>query len=235
MRAVILAGGKGTRLLPHTERVPKPLVSVGGGDTILDILIKQLVKFGFDHITIAVNHLAHMIIEHVGDGSKWGIKIDYSHEIVPLSTIGPLTLISDLPEDFLLVNGDTLADIDYGAFLREHIENKNRVTVCVGLKEIKTEFGVVKFNSNNELTKFKEKPTYSAHVAIGINCISRKVIDKIPRSTKYGFDDLLNNSIVNHELIHVHEHAKFWLDIGRPTDYQYAVENYESIKKLLGI
>ncbi len=235
MRAVILAGGKGTRLLPHTERVPKPLVSIGGGDTILDILIKQLAKSGFDHITIAVNHLADMIIEYVGDGSKWGIKIDYSHESVPLNTIGPLTLILDLPENFLVVNGDTLTDMDYGAFLKEHIKNKNSVTVGVGLKEVTTEFGVVKFNSNNELTEFKEKPTYSAHVAIGVNCISRKVIDKLPRATKYGFDDLLNNSIVNHEPIHVHEHTEFWLDIGRPADYRYAVENYESIKKMLGI
>ncbi|MFA6095235.1 MAG: sugar phosphate nucleotidyltransferase [Candidatus Paceibacterota bacterium] len=235
MRAIILAGGKGTRLLPHTERIPKPLVSIGGDDTILDILIKQLVNSGFDHITIAVNHLAEMIKAHAGDGSKWGIKIDYSHEDKPLSTIGPLTLIPDLPENFIMVNGDTLADIDYGDLLKRHIKEKNRVTVCIGDKEIKIEFGVIVFDNDKRVVEFKEKPSHFANVAIGVNCFSRKVIEKLAKGERYGFDNLVNDSLTAREPVRIYEHKGFWLDIGRPADYQYAIENYESIKKLLKI
>jgi NDP-sugar pyrophosphorylase family protein len=235
MRAIILAGGKGTRLLPHTERVPKPLVSIGDDHTILDILIKQLVAQGFTHITIAVNHLADMIIDYVGDGSKWGVKIDYSREEKPLHTIGPITLIPDLPDNFLVINGDTLTDMEYGTFLKEHIERDNPISISVKNREINIEFGVVEFDADNKLTAFKEKPTHTTHVSIGVNCISRAAIEAVPKDTRYGFDDLLLDNLARHSPIYVNEHNGFWLDIGRPADYQYAIENYADIKKLLKI
>ena len=225
----------GTRLLPHTEKVPKPLVSIGGNSTILDTLIKQLVKQGFDHITLAINHMADLIIKHAGDGSNWGIKIDYSRETIPLHTIGPLTLIPDLPSDFLVINGDTLTDMDYGAFLREHVERKDVVSIAVKNREMKIEFGVIEFNKNRKLTGFKEKPIYKTLVSMGINCLSRGAIEKIPRGTRYGFDNLMYDNLAHKNPVHVHEHKGFWLDIGRPADYQYAVENYENIKELLKI
>ena len=235
MRAIILAGGKGTRLLPHTERVPKPLVSIAEGQTIIDILIKQLVNQGFTHITLAVNHLADMVMEYVGDGSKWGVKIDYSRETEPLYTIGPITIIPDLPSDFLVINGDTLTDIDYGALLREHMEKKAPVTIAIKNRELKMEFGVVTFDDENKLTDFKEKPIHSTHVSIGVNCISKGVVEKIPKGTRYGFDNLLWDSLAQKTPVYIHEHSGFWLDIGRPTDYQCAMETYPEIKKLLKI
>jgi NDP-mannose synthase len=235
MRAVILAGGKGTRLLPHTERVPKPLVSIGEDKTILDVLIQQLVNQGFTHITLAVNHMADMIIDYIGDGSRWGIKVDYSRETEPLHTIGPITLIPDLPADFLVINGDTLTDMDYAAFLRGHVERKAPISITIKNREMKLEFGVVTFDSENRLTDFKEKPIHSSHVSIGVNCISKSVIDSIPKGTRYGFDNLLLDSLAHNTPAYVHEHNGFWLDIGRPSDYQYALENYQEIKKLLKI
>ena len=127
-RAVILAGGKGTRLKPYTISLPKPLVPIGDMP-ILEIIIRKLSKSGFDHITITVNHMADIIRAYFNDGSKWGVKIDYSLESKPLSTMGPLKLIKDLPENFLIMNGDVLTDIDFNEFYNYHVNNDNILTV----------------------------------------------------------------------------------------------------------
>ena len=123
-RAIILAGGKGTRLYPYTWVLPKPLMPIG--DTpILEIIIRQLVSQGFTRVTLAVNHMAEIISAFFGDGSKWGIQIDYSLEDKPLSTMAPLKLIKDLPENFLIMNGDVLTDIHYGKLYDEHLNHNN--------------------------------------------------------------------------------------------------------------
>ena len=114
-RAIILAGGKGTRLKPYTISLPKPLVPIKD-KPILEIIISQLASYGFNHITITINHMADIIKAFFNDGSKWGVKIDYSLEKKPLSTMGPLKLINDLPENFLIMNGDILTDLDFKIF-----------------------------------------------------------------------------------------------------------------------
>src|SRR5258706_10706877 len=129
MRAVILAGGRGTRLRPFTTLIPKPLVPLGGRYSILEIVLMQLAKAGFTHVTLAVNHLSNLIKAYFGEGSQWNIKIDYSLEDRPLSTIGPLTLIHDLPETFLVMNADILCDLDSARFFREHGESGTEVSV----------------------------------------------------------------------------------------------------------
>ena len=116
MRAVILAGGKGTRLRPYTTVFPKPLVPIGDQMPILEVIIRQLATCGFQHITITVSYLAELIMAFFGSGERWGVDIDYSREPKPLSTIGPLTLLDDLPENFLVMNGDILCDLDYRQF-----------------------------------------------------------------------------------------------------------------------
>ena len=146
MRAIILAGGKGTRLKPYTVTIPKPLVPIGGEMPILEIIIRQLANAGFDHITLAVNHLANLIMAFFGDGSSWNVKIDYSLEESPLSTIGPLTLISDLPENFLVMNGDILCNLNYLDFYNYHVQSNNDVTVSTFKRESKIDFGVLEYN-----------------------------------------------------------------------------------------
>ena len=147
MRAIVLAGGKGTRLRPYTTLIPKPLVPLGGKYSILEIILLQLSKAGFTHVTLAVNHLSHLIMAYFGDGARFGLKLDYSIEESELSTIGPLTLIPDLPEDFLVMNGDILCDLDYSAFYRQHVQTQSKVSVSAYRREVKIDFGVLKYEA----------------------------------------------------------------------------------------
>lgn len=235
MRAIILAGGKGTRLRPFTTLIPKPMVPLGGRYSILEIVLMQLSKSGFTHVTLAVNHLSHLIMAYFGDGSRWGIKIDYSLEDKPLSTIAPLTLIKDLPENFLVMNGDILCDLDYRAFFEDHLAHESNVTVSAYRREVQIDFGVLEYNSEQQLVGFREKPTYPYDVSMGIYCINRKVIDHLPPGKPYGFDNLMLDSIKNGDKVWIRPFSGYWLDIGRPDDYQYADENFEELAGRLGI
>lgn len=234
MRAIILAGGKGTRLRPYTTTIPKPLVPIGGEMAILEIVILQLVKYGFQHITLAVNHMANLIMAFCGDGARWGVKIDYSLEDRPLSTIGPLTLIDDLPERFLVMNGDILSDLNYGEFYSYHVTHTHDITVASYRRDVKIDFGVIEYDSNNMVSGFIEKPSYHFNVSMGIYCISRKIIEALPRGESYGFDNLMLDGLKNKLKMRVKPFDGFWLDIGRPEDYDYANENYAQIKAKLG-
>ncbi len=235
MRAVILAGGKGTRLRPYTTLIPKPLVPLGGKYSILEIIIMQLVKSGFTHITLAVNHLSHLIMSYFGDGSRLGVRLDYSLEEGELSTIGPLTLIDDLPENFLVMNGDILCDLNYRDFFNAHVASGSRVSVSAYRRQVKVDFGVLRYDDDGHLNEFQEKPVYDFDVSMGIYCISRPVIDALPRGTKYGFDDLMIDGLANNNVIDIRPFSGYWLDIGRPDDYEYADENFTDLLAKLGI
>lgn len=235
MRAIILAGGKGTRLKPYTTTIPKPLVPIGNEVPILEVVIRQLSTCGFKHITIAVNHMANFIMAFFGDGAKWNIKIDYSIEDKPLNTIGPLTLVKDLPNDFLVMNGDILCDINYKDFYDFHISQNNDVTVASYKRTAKIDFGVLKYDAKNKITEFQEKPVYTFDVSMGIYCIKRTVIEHLPKGTAYGFDNLMLDGIKNKSKIGVKPFSGLWLDIGRAEDYDYVNENYDDIKRKLDI
>lgn len=235
MRAVILAGGKGTRLKPYTITLPKPLVPVGGELPILEIVIRQLKGAGFDHVTIAVNHMAELVMAFFGDGSRWATKIDYSVEESALSTIGPLTLIPDLPPNFLVMNGDILCDLNYSDFYQYHLSQQNEVTVAVYHRTAKMDFGVVTYDSNNVATKFIEKPSYDFDVSMGVYCLNRQVVDQLPKGKPYGFDNLMLDGIRNGKRIGVRPFNGFWLDLGRPEDFELANERYEGLKDKLGL
>lgn len=235
MRAVILAGGKGTRLKPYTITLPKPLVPVGDEMPILEIIIRQLSKFGFDHITIAVNHMANLIMAFFGDGSRWGVKIDYSVEESMLSTIGPLTLISDLPDDFLVMNGDILCDLNYPDFYDYHLASGNDVTVGVYQRSSKINFGVLSYDEDRNITNFVEKPVYHFNVSMGVYCLNRRVIEHLPKGKPYGFDNLMIDGIKNKNSIGVMPFNGYWLDLGRPEDFDTANENYDELKARLAL
>jgi NDP-mannose synthase len=233
MRAVILAGGKGTRLLPFTTTIPKPLVPLGDM-TIMEIVIHQLARCGFDHITIAVNHNAHLIRAFFEDGKRWGITIDYSLEDKPLSTMGPLRLLDDLPENFLVMNGDILTDLNYGEFYQFHISGGSLGTISVYERDTKIDFGVLQYNGDkNQIIDFIEKPIEHFSVSMGIYAFSREVLHYIPEGTSFGFDDLMLKLIAQKQDIRAHPFAGYWLDIGRPEDYDRANNEFDKIRDRL--
>ncbi len=235
MRAVILAGGKGTRLRPFTTLIPKPLVPLGGRCSILEIVLMQLTGAGFTHITLAVNHLSNLIKAYFGDGSRWNIHIDYSLEEKPLSTIGPLTLIDDLPDHFLVMNGDILCDLDFAAFYRRHVESGDEVSVSAFRRDVNVDFGVLQYDADGTLRAFVEKPTYHYDVSMGIYCLSRRVVERLARGEPYGFDTLMLDGIANGTRIRIRPFEGYWLDIGRPDDYAHADEHFEELAQRLGI
>jgi NDP-sugar pyrophosphorylase family protein len=224
-RAVVLAGGKGSRLRPYTVVLPKPLMPVGEYP-ILEVILRQLAAQGFDRVTLAVNHQAEIVRAFCGDGSRWSIRIDYSLETVPLSTIAPLRLIDDLPENFLLMNGDVLTDLPMGKLYDEHVSRKGKFTIAASERKHVVDYGVL-HASDNHLTGFEEKPELQYLVSMGIYVVNRSVLDWVPAGQKYGFDDLMLAMLSRKEPVYVERYAGYWLDIGRVEDYMRAVEEFE--------
>jgi len=233
MRAVILAGGKGTRLRPYTYSLPKPLMPIGGEMPILEIILKQLKKHGFDHITIAVNYMAKIIQAFFGEGKEWDMKIDYSLEKKPLGTVGALTLIDDLPENFLVMNGDLLTDLDFKEFYNWHINQRNDLSVSTYKRGLVIDSGVLKINKDNEIYEFREKPIIYQYVNMGVYILSKKLINPLPKNKAYGFDQLILTGIKKKLRIKAYKHDSFWLDIGQTDDYKKANEYYINNKEKL--
>ncbi|MCI1279415.1 MAG: nucleotidyltransferase family protein [Nitrospira sp.] len=229
-RAVILAGGKGTRLWPYTIVLPKPLVPVGDYP-ILEVIVRQLVRHGFTHITLAVNHLAEIIKAFFMDGSKWGTKIDYSLEDRPLGTMGPLGRIADLPEDFLVMNGDILTDLNYAAFHDNHVFERNLFTVSSYLREQVVDYGVLVPDGSGHLREFTEKPRMHYEVSMGVYMVNHMALAHIPAGGNYGFDTLMLDLIAAKKPARVERFDGYWLDVGRPEDYARAIDEFDSLKQ----
>lgn len=228
-RAVILAGGKGTRLLPYTVVLPKPLMPIGEYP-ILEVIVRQLARHGFNHITLAVNHQAEIIKAFFQDGTKWGIKIDYSLEDKPLSTMAPLRLIQGLPENFLVMNGDILTDLNYSDFHDEHISKNNIFTISAHIRKQKVDYGVLEMDANSYLTGFREKPSSEYLVSMGVYMASRRIMDFIHEGKSYGFDNLMVDLLAARKPASVRQFGGYWLDIGRPDDYIQAIDEFEQMK-----
>ena len=229
--AIILAGGKGTRLRPYTVVLPKPLMPIGEYP-ILEVIVRQLVSSGFNRITIAVNHQAEIIKAFFGNGSKWGVTIDYSMEDVPLGTIGPLKLIQSLPEHFLIMNGDILTDLDFAAFYQHHVTNNCMFTVSAHLREQLVDYGVLETDGLDRLIGFHEKPRNQYVVSMGVYMASRDILPFIVAGVPYGFDSLMLDLLKAKHQVNVRNYDGYWLDIGRPDDYMQAIEEFESKKAM---
>jgi len=227
-RAVILAGGKGTRLRPYTVVLPKPLMPIGDYP-ILEVVIRQLAANGFGHITIAVNHQAELIKAFCGNGSRWNVLLDYSLEHEPLGTMGPLRLISDLPDNFLVMNGDILTDLNFASFYDEHVSTGALFTISSHLRSHKIDYGVL-MTGGGFLSDFQEKPTTSYEVSMGIYMASKGIVDYLPATGAFGFDELMRDLLLAQKQIRVKPFDGYWLDIGRPDDYVLAIDEFVSMK-----
>ena len=231
-RAIILAGGKGTRLKPFTKILPKPLMPIGTF-TILEIVIKQLRYYGFKYITITVNHQANLIKAFLGNGKKFDVLIDYALEKKPLGTMGPLESIKNLPKNFLVMNGDVLTDLNFNKLFGKHIKNKNLFTISSYERNELIDYGLLETNKNKILTKFVEKPHKKYQVSMGIYVLSKNILKYIPKNRFFGFDNLMYKLLKIKKKVKVFKHNGYWLDIGRPSDYIAANEQFKKMRKKL--
>lgn len=228
MRAVILAGGKGTRLAPYTIVFPKPLVPVGNMP-ILEIVVRQLRCAGIDHVTMAVGHLAHLLMAFFGDGTRFGMRIDYSVEDTPLGTAGPLALIGGLEDTFLVMNGDILTTLDCKALVAYHCEHRAVATIAMHRRSVKIDLGVIEADDENRIVRYIEKPTYEFHVSMGIYVFEPSVLRYIERGVRLDFPELIWKLLADNQPVLSYPYDGYWLDIGRPDDYARAVEEFEQM------
>jgi len=226
MKAIILAGGKGTRLKPYTYVLPKPLAPVGERP-ILAILIEQLRKVGVTDFVFCVNHMAELVMAYFGHGEKFGIRIQYSMEDEPLGTIAPLKLIKDLPENFLVMNGDILTGIDFMDLYDYHLKSGALATVGSYQRTVDIDFGVMEVK-DNMVTAFKEKPRQEYCVSMGVYVFNKKVLDYVPGDRPFGFDDLMLKLLQEKQRINAYPFKGYWLDIGRPEDFEKANQDMEA-------
>jgi NDP-sugar pyrophosphorylase family protein len=229
MRAVILAGGKGTRLAPYTTIFPKPLVPIGDMP-ILEVVVRQLRHAGIDHITMAVGHLAELLIAFFGDGTRFGLKLDYSREEQPLGTAGPLTLVNGLDETFFVMNGDILTTLDYTAMLTYHRSQQAVASIAMHERSVKIDLGVLETDEHNRLTGYIEKPSYQYQVSMGVYIFEPRVLEFIEPGTRLDFPDLILKLIAAGERVMGYPFDGYWLDIGRPDDYTRAIEEFEKLR-----
>lgn len=236
MHAVILAGGRGVRLRPYTTAFPKPLVPIGDEYAILEIVLRQLRAAGFTTITIAIGHLGQLIRAYCGDGSQWGLSIRYWDEDEPLGTMGPIVAnLDEVPEHFLVMNGDVLTDLDYAGLLASHSRSGAPITVATFTRTVKIDFGVLEIGGDDkdEIVAFREKPVEEFSVSMGIYALSRETLRPYERGAALGFDELVLDLLDAGNRPRVLPFDGYWLDIGRPDDYDTANEQWPTVRSRL--
>jgi len=223
MKAVIQAGGKGTRLRPYTTILPKPLMPVGA-KSVLEILLKWLRRNGTHEAYITTGYLGHLIRSVCGDGRQWNLRLHYTEEREPLGTIGPLGLLRDeLDETFLVINGDILTDLNIGALADLHRRKSCAVTIATARRTNRMDFGIIE-DLDGKVIGFREKPNITHLVSMGIYCMEPDVLDHVPDGVPFGFDDLILCMLGRQLPVGTFLHSGLWLDVGRVEDFQKAQE-----------
>jgi NDP-sugar pyrophosphorylase family protein len=234
-RAVILAGGKGSRLGPYTTVLPKPLLPVGDR-AILDVVVHQLRDCGFSELTLAVGYLAHLVRAVMGDGSKLGVNITYIEEDEPLGTVGPLATIDGLDDSFLVMNGDVLTTLDYAQLMNVHRESGNVLTIASHRRIVRTEYGVLHLDAEAGQTRrvsgFEEKPEIPYVVSMGVYVLEPRALDFIEREAYLDLPDLVLKLLDAGEPVGSYLFEGYWLDIGRHEDYEKALGEFEQLRPM---
>lgn len=228
-RAVILAGGQGTRLRPYTSILPKPLMPIGDR-SILEIVIEQLGKSGIDDVTLCVGYLSHLIRAVFDSRANGSAAIEYVQEEDALGTAGPLRLVDGLDETFVVMNGDVLSTLDFGALVRYHKQQGNAVTIATRDRRIKIDYGVLHLESTSgdaRIANFEEKPEVTSTVSMGIYVIEPWVLELIPKGRRFDFPDLIQSLLRQQEPVGAYRFEGMWFDIGRHEDYEEAVTAWE--------
>ena len=230
MRAVILAGGRGTRLLPYTTVFPKPLMPIGDMP-ILEVVLRQLKDAGITKVTMAVGHLAELLQAFFGDGTRLGLEIGYSREDRPLGTVGLLTLIDGLQDTFLMMNGDILTTIDYAHLIQTHRASGAVATIATYVRQVKIDFGVLETNAADLVREYTEKPVLDYRVSMGIYVFEPGILKYLTQGQYRDFPDLVKTLIADNKPVRSYPFTGYWLDMGRPDDYAKAVEEFEARRR----
>jgi NDP-mannose synthase len=236
-KAVVLAGGRGTRLAPYTSVLPKPLMPVGDR-AILELVVEQLEACAITDITFCVGHLAHLIQAVFDNRENGHVSITYVHEHEALGTAGPLRLVPELDETFVVLNGDVLTDLNYAELLEHHRENGNAVTIATRDRPIKIDYGVLHLDghiapSGRRIIAYEEKPELMSTVSMGIYVLEPWVLDLVPPGVHFDVPDLVQALLAAGEQVGAYRFDGLWFDIGRKEDYERAVDAWVAHEKSL--
>lgn len=227
MRAVILAGGRGTRLAPYTQVIPKPLLPLGDRP-ILDLVLRQLAGAGFTHVTLTLGYMADYFKVFLAQRPELHrlLKIDFIEEHEPTGTAGSLAAVKGLNEPFLVMNGDIFTDLNYAALVEQHLAREAWLTIATYRKPVKIDLGVIESDSSGQVTDYIEKPTLTYAVSMGIYMYSPDVLGHIPKGKYLDFPTLVLRLRDAGYPVHTFESDCTWLDLGRPEDLLAATEMF---------
>lgn len=232
--AVILAGGRGSRLYPFTASLPKPLLPIGDRP-LIELIVRRLASFGAVRISVAVNHLADLVESVLGDGQRFGVPIAYVRESAPLGTAGPLGLIEPWTGPLVITNGDVLSDIDLSALLRRHRDQNASLTVATMLQTVRIESGVLTTDPSLRVTGIVEKPSVEHRVSLGVYVLAEHLRELIVPNVRLEMPDLVTQLIGRGEPVIAYDHRGRWLDIGSPDDFAKAQADAASWSRMPGI
>lgn len=232
MRAVILAGGRGTRLAPYTYVLPKPMMPIGD-KAILEILLRQMKRAGINHVVLTVGHLAGLMRAFFQDGQQYDLDITYSYEATPLGTAGPLALVPNLDKTFMVSNGDVLTLLDFNDFINFHHEQGGICSIAMHKHKVHIDLGVVEQNNGDYvITGYVEKPTLDYRVSMGVYIFEPRVLDYIPKNEYLDFPDLVKTLLANGERVMGYPFNGYWRDLGNPGDYTQACLDFDQMRSL---
>ena len=229
MKAVILAGGKGARLAPYTKILPKPLMPVGDMP-ILEVLIRQMKRYGVEEIILTVGHLSELLRSFFQEGSRFGVRIGYSYEEEPLGTAGPLAMVEGLDDTFIVSNGDVLTTLNLRKLIDFHKKQDAIATIAVHHRSIKIDLGVIEYDGSFEIENYVEKPTLEYTVSMGVYVFEPRAVEYIPRGSYLDFPDLVLKLLEAGEKVVGFPFDGYWQDLGRQDDYEQATADFERMK-----
>jgi len=229
MKAVVLAGGKGTRLAPYTRIIPKPMMPIGD-KAILEIMLHQMRHAGIDEVILTVGHLAGLMRAFFQDGAHLGIRIRYSFEDHPLGTAGPLSLIDGLNDTFMVCNGDVLTTLNMRELIDFHKQNRGVATIASHLRQVHIDLGVIQVNGDHSIIGYQEKPTIDYLVSMGIYIFEPSVLRYIPKEQYLDFPDLIKILVADNKRVVAFPFDGYWEDLGRADDYEQANIDFEQMR-----
>ncbi len=227
LTAVLLAGGRGTRLKPYTLVLPKPLMPIGELP-VLEVMLQQLGRVGVTRVVLCVGYLREILFAYLEPRrASYPFTLEYVTEHEPMGTVGPVTQVEGLTDTFLLGNGDVLTTLDYADLVRFHKARGAAMTVATAPRDVKIDYGVLEVDANQRITGQIEKPTYHYDVSMGVYVVEPRALALVPRGMAYDVPELIRELIRRGEPVLSYKSDCYWLDIGRHDDYAVAVQDFE--------